>query len=136
MQQRIYEIFQRSIEAKMTVGEALAPLLELAAGTLVQALLDGKNTRLRQRPLLGPSPNFVSCLIDQYDKERPSLPALWLGSTIPSYTAMAAESHHAEIYAKPIRALGQEGDVLLVISASGNAGNLLQAVTTAHERGL
>jgi D-sedoheptulose 7-phosphate isomerase len=137
MQQRIYELFQRSIEAKMNVGEALAPLLELAANTVVQALLEGKKILVCGNGHSSALAQiFVSCLIDQYDKERPSLPALWLGSTIPSYTAVAAESHHAEIYAKPIRALGNEGDVLLVISASGNAGNLLQAVTTAHERGL
>jgi D-sedoheptulose 7-phosphate isomerase len=137
MQQRIYELFQRSIEAKMHVGEALAPLLEQAASMLVTALLDekkilvcgnGHSSALAQI--------FVSCLIDRFEKERPSLPAIWLGSTMPSYTAMVTESHHAEAYAKPIRALGQPGDLLLVISSSGNASNLLQAVSAAHERGL
>ena len=137
MQQRIYELFQRSIEAKMQVGETLTPLIEQAANVLVQALLDerkilicgnGHSSALAQI--------FVSCLLDRFEKERPSLPAIWLGSTMPSYTAMVTESHHAEVYAKPIRALGQAGDVLIVLSSSGNASNLLQAVTAAHERGL
>jgi D-sedoheptulose 7-phosphate isomerase len=33
-----------------------------------------------------------------------------------------------------VRALGQAGDVLLVLSTSGNSGNLLAAVEAAHER--
>jgi D-sedoheptulose 7-phosphate isomerase len=35
-----------------------------------------------------------------------------------------------------VRALGQPGDVLLAISTSGNASNLLMAIAAAHEREL
>ncbi len=121
----------------MQVGEALTAPLEQAAQLLAQALLDerkilvcgnGHSSALAQI--------LVSCLLDRYEKERPSLPAIWLGSTMLSYTAMVTESHHAEVYAKPIRALGQPGDVLIMISSSGNASNLVQAATAAHERGL
>ena len=51
-----------------------------------------------------------------------------------SYTAMVTENHHADVYAKPIRALGQAGDTLVVISSSGNAANLIQAISAAHDR--
>ena len=32
--------------------------------------------------------------------------------------------------------MGQPGDILLAISTSGNSANIVQAIRTAHERGL
>lgn len=135
--QRVYEIFQASIEAKMSVGETLIPRIEQAAETLVQTLLhEGKVLVCGNGPSSALAQMFSAALIDRYEKERPSLPAVWLGSNMASYTAMVTPTHYNEVYAKPIRALGQEGDTLVVITSSGNASNLIQAVTTAHERGL
>ena len=137
MSQRVYELFQRSVEAKMQVGEALAPLIEQAADIIVEALLaekkilvcgNGTSSALAQI--------LTSCLLDRFEKERPSLPAIWLGSNMSCYTAIVSDTYHNEVYAKPIRALGQAGDVLLAISSSGNAGNLIQAVSTARDRGI
>lgn len=137
MSQHVYQLFQRSIEAKMQVGEALAPLIESAADILLQTLLnEGKILSCGNGPSAALAQIFTSCLIDRYEKERPSLPAIWLGGSIASYTAIVTEAQHNEVYSKPIRALGQPGDSLVVISSSGNASNLLQAITTAHERDL
>ena len=121
----------------MAVGEALAPSIEQAANALVQTLLhEGKVLVCGNGPSSALAQMFSAALIDRYEKERPSLPAIWLGSNMASYTAMVTPAHHNEVYAKPIRALGQEGDTLVVITTSGNAPNLTQAVTSAHERGL
>lgn len=137
MSQRVYSLFQRSIEAKMQVGEELAPIIEAAADQLVQALLNEKKILVcGNGPSAALAQIFTSNLIDRFEKERPGLPAIWLGSTMASYTAIVADAQYQEVYAKPLRALGQEGDVLLVISSSGNAANLVQAITTAHDRGL
>ncbi len=135
--QRVYEIFQASIEAKMAVGETLIPRIDEAANTLVQTLLhEGKILVCGNGPSSALAQIFSAILTDRFEKERPSLPAIWLGSNMASYTAMVTPAHHSEVYAKPIRALGQEGDSLVVISSSGNTSNLIQAVATAHERGL
>ena len=137
MSQRVYQLFQRSIEAKMQVGEELAPIIEGAADRFVQALLDEKKILVcGNGPSAALAQIFSSNLIDRFEKERPSLPAIWLGSNMASYTAIAADSQYHEVYAKPLRALGQPGDLLLVISSSGNAVNLLQAVGAARDRGM
>ncbi|SMF51361.1 D-sedoheptulose 7-phosphate isomerase [Alteromonadaceae bacterium Bs31] len=137
MSQRVYNLFQKSVEAKMQVGEELAPLIDQAGDMLVNALLadkkilvcgNGTSSALAQI--------FTSSLLDRYEKERPSLPAIWLGSTVSTYTAIAADYNYSDIYAKPIRALGQQGDVLLALSSSGNSANLISAVSAAHERGV
>ncbi len=137
MSQRVYSLFQRSIEAKMQVGEELAPLAEQAADQLVEALLNEKKILVcGNGPSAALSQIFASNLIDRFEKERPSLPAIWLGSNMASYTAIVSDANHNDVYAKPVRALGQEGDVLIVISSSGNAANLVQAISAARERGL
>ena len=45
--------------------------------------------------------------------------------------------HHVnthEIFSKQVRAFGQEGDVLLAISTSGNSANVIEAIKIAHAR--
>ena len=42
--------------------------------------------------------------------------------------------HYNEIFSKQIRALGNNGDVLLAISTSGNSANVIQAIQAAHDR--
>jgi len=137
MTQRIYNLFQKSVEAKMHVGEQLAPLIDAASDKLVNALLSEKKLMICGNGASSALAQiFTSNLLDRYEKERPSLPAIWLGSTVSTYTAIAADYNYSDIYAKPIRALGQEGDVLIAISTSGNSANIVTAVTTAHERNL
>ena len=121
----------------MNVGEPLAPLIAQAADALVQTLLhEGKILVCGNGPSSALAQMFSASLIDRYEKERPSLPSIWLGANMTSYTAMVTPAHYNEVYAKPIRALGEEGDTLVLITTSGNASNLIQAVTTAHDRGL
>lgn len=137
MSQRVYSLFQRSVEAKMQVGEELAPVIELAADRLVQALLEERKILVcGNGPSAALAQIFTSNLIDRFEKERPSLPAIWLGSNMASYTAIVSDTQHNEVYAKPIRALGHPGDILVVLSSSGNASNLLQAVSAARDRSL
>lgn len=135
MVDRVYRLFQQSVEAKMQVGEELAPIIGHAAEILADCLLNEKKLLVCGNGASAAIAQiFSSCLLDRYEKERPGLPAIWLGSNISTYTSIAADSSRAEVFAKPIRALGHEGDVLVVLSTSGNAHNLIQAVAAAHDR--
>lgn len=137
MSQRVYSLFQKSVEAKMHVGEQLAPLIDAAADKLVNALLDDKKIMICGNGTSSALAQvFTSSLLDRYEKERPSLPAIWLGSTVSTYTALAADYNYNDIFSKPIRALGHEGDILVAISSSGNSTNMISAVTTAHDRNM
>ena len=44
--------------------------------------------------------------------------------------------HVNDIFSKQIRTLGQSGDVLVLITTTGNANNLLQAISAAHDRNM
>ena len=137
LEERTYKIFQRSIEAKMQTGEALLPYIVEASHMLVQCLLnEGKILVCGNGPSAALAQLFSNNLINRFERERPSLPSITLGCDLTNVTSIAYESNFNEIFAKEIRALGQSGDILVILSSSGKPSNLLQAIQAAHERNM
>ena len=67
---------------------------------------------------------------------RDALPALSLITDSSTLTACANDYGYDQIFARPLAALGQRGDVLLAITTSGNSANILAALDVAGDRGL
>ena len=80
--------------------------------------------------------DFTTAMLNHFDVERPPLPAISLSTDISVLTAVINEGHYDQVFARQIQALGQEGDVLLALSTSGNSNNILQAVNAANDRGM
>jgi D-sedoheptulose 7-phosphate isomerase len=68
--------------------------------------------------------------------QRPHVRAVCLSDNVPWVTALANDEGFERIFAGQLECLGRPGDVLVVISASGNSANLVQAVELAQRRGL
>ena len=51
-------------------------------------------------------------------------------------TSIANDYGFESIFSRQLEALGQEGDVFIAISTSGNSSNLVQAVEVAKTKGL
>lgn len=67
--------------------------------------------------------------------DRPPLPAL--ACTDPGHITCTANDYgFDEVFARWVRALGRPGDVLILLSTSGNSENIVRAAQTARERGL
>jgi phosphoheptose isomerase len=54
-----------------------------------------------------------------------------LAANIPLMTAVANDISYDDVYSFQLDALGQEGDVLVAISSSGNSPNVVKAIETA-----
>ncbi|MDP3831255.1 MAG: SIS domain-containing protein, partial [Ignavibacteriaceae bacterium] len=67
---------------------------------------------------------------------RPALPAIALTTDSSNLTAGGNDIGYENVFARNIQGLGNEGDVLLAISTSGNSPNIIKAVDMAHEKGL
>jgi len=67
---------------------------------------------------------------------RPALPAIALTTDSSNLTAGGNDIGFENIFARSIEGLGNEGDVLITISTSGNSSNLLKAVEQAKNKGL
>ncbi|MBQ0742657.1 MULTISPECIES: phosphoheptose isomerase [Halopseudomonas] len=135
MQHRIRQLFTDSIETKTRAMEVLGPSIEQASQLMVNCLLnEGKILTCGNGGSAGDAQHFSSELLNRFERERPSLPALALTTDSSTITSIANDYSYDEIFSKQIRALGQPGDVLLAISTSGNSGNVLQAIQAAHDR--
>jgi len=74
--------------------------------------------------------------VNRFMLERPPLPAIALTTDTSIITSIGNDYTFDEIFSKQVKALGMEGDVLLVISTSGNSGNVISAVKAAHGLGI
>ena len=133
MDQRVITLFHESIEAKMQAGEALAPLIAHASQQIVAALLNENKVLTCGNGISAAHAHiFTANLMNGIDQERPSLPAMSLGTDVISTDNNNGKTNDA--FAKQIRTLGQPGDILLVVTTTGNSSNLLQAISAAHDR--
>jgi D-sedoheptulose 7-phosphate isomerase len=67
---------------------------------------------------------------------RPSIRAVSLTDNASFLTALANDEGYDRVFAGQLENFAQAGDVLVVISASGNSPNLVRAVDTAREHGV
>ncbi len=137
MQSRIQHMFQASIETKQQALTVLPPAIENASLMMVSSLLnEGKILSCGNGGSAGDAQHFSSEMLNRFERERPSLPAIALTTDTSTITSIANDYSYEEIFSKQIRALGQDGDVLLAISTSGNSANVVQAIHAAHDRNM
>jgi D-sedoheptulose 7-phosphate isomerase len=67
---------------------------------------------------------------------NPPLRVISLVDSTASITATGNDIAFLDIFSRPLRALAQEGDLLVVVSASGNSPNLVSLVETARDKGV
>lgn len=75
-------------------------------------------------------------LVGKFRGNRISLPAVSLVADCTALTCIGNDFGFDYIFSRQIEGLGQDGDILVVFSTSGNSANLARAVDAAEERGL
>lgn len=135
MLERIKSNFTESIQTKIAASDLLAGPIEHAGMIMVQALLNGqKILSCGNGGSAGDAQHFSAELLNRYETERPSLPAIALTTDSSTITSIANDYHYDEVFSKQVRALGNNGDVLLAISTSGNSKNVIKAIEAAVAR--
>ena len=135
--QRIKDNFLESIRIKTESLDELAPLVASAANAMADSLLNNhKIMACGNGGSAADAQHFSAEMLNRFEMERPGLPAIALTTDSSTLTSIANDYQYAEIYSKQVRALGQEGDVLLAISTSGNSHNVIHAIDAAHDRNM
>jgi D-sedoheptulose 7-phosphate isomerase len=133
----IYKVFQQHIETTMNAGEIILPDIVVAAELMTECLLDGnKILTCGNGPSSALAQILSSSLHNRFERERPSLPAIALGCDSTSVSAISNERSFNEVYAKEIKVLANSGDILVIVTSSGNPSNLIQAVQAAHDKNM
>jgi D-sedoheptulose 7-phosphate isomerase len=77
--------------------------------------------------------HFAEELTGRFRNDRPALPAIAISD--PSHiTCVANDYGFDRIFSRGVEAYGREGDVLVVLSTSGNSPNIIYAVEAARAR--
>ncbi|MDO9172253.1 MAG: D-sedoheptulose 7-phosphate isomerase [bacterium] len=80
--------------------------------------------------------HIVAELVGRFECERRACAALALTVNTSTLTAVANDYGFDEIFARQVDGLGRPGDVLLVLSTSGNSPNCVRAAERARAGGL
>jgi len=80
--------------------------------------------------------HFAAELVGRYGFDRPSLPALALTTDTSNLTAIGNDYGYDYVFSRQLEGMGQEGDLFIGISTSGNSQNILNAFASAKKRGI
>jgi D-sedoheptulose 7-phosphate isomerase len=72
-------------------------------------------------------------LVGRFKENRISLPSLSLNSDTTAITCIANDFGYDEIYARQLEGLGKDGDLLVVLSTSGNSRNIIRVLEQAQK---
>ncbi|PWG65185.1 phosphoheptose isomerase [Sediminicurvatus halobius] len=134
--ERIAQQFHESIRTKQKALDRLSPGIAAAAALMADTLQrEGKILACGNGGSAGDAQHFSSELLNRFEMERPGLPGLALTTDSSTLTSIANDYAFREVFARQVRALAHDGDVLLAISTSGNSENVIAAIDAAHERG-
>lgn len=135
MQARIAQLGHDAMSTLAKLVEEASPAIEQAAMVMVNALVNGHKIISCGNGASGANAQiFVSKLLNRFDPERPALPALALAPDSITLSALAQDNRLTESFSRPFLAIAQTGDVLVVLSASATAPNIIAAVHAAQER--
>lgn len=75
-------------------------------------------------------------IVGRFRRDKPPLPALSLHADTSSLTAIGNDFGYETVFARQVRAFGNRGDVLFLLSTSGRSKNLLEAAHAARSMGI
>ncbi len=134
---QVEQIFADSIDAISKARDSACELTAEAAEKLVTCLQrDGKILICGNGGSASDSLHFSSELLNKYVRIRQPLAAISLVADTATLTSISNDDSFDQVFAKQVRALGRRGDILVVITTSGNSPSILEAVTAAHEGGI
>lgn len=121
--------------AVLAATKALAPDIERAGILIRDALARGhKILFCGNGGSAADSQHLAAEIVGRFQKERPSLPALALTVDTSVLTAVANDYGYDTVFSRQVEGLGNDGDVLVGISTSGNSKNVIAAIEAARKK--
>lgn len=137
MKQYIHSEFQKHREVLEETISMLGPVIEQAGELIVNTLKSGKKILLfGNGGSAGDAQHIAAELTGRYKTERRGLPAIALTTDTSALTAIGNDYGYDRIFDRQVEALGNEGDLLIGISTSGNSRNVLRALALGKDNGL
>jgi D-sedoheptulose 7-phosphate isomerase len=126
-----------SIELKKVFFQKNEDLIAQVAREICSALEQGRKVLLFGNGGSAADAQHIAAeWVGRFQKERRPLPAIALTTDASILTAIGNDYGFDRVFVRQVQALGQEGDIAVAISTSGNSPNVLLAAGAAREKGL
>lgn len=136
MSQSLAEAIQEHQTLMASVNE-LEKSIQTATDTIKQACANGKKVLVcGNGGSASDAQHFASELTGRFEKDRLGYPAFALTTDSSALTAIANDYGFDRIFARQVESVGAAGDVLIVISTSGNSSNLVEVVNQAKQQNI
>lgn len=119
---------------KKELAENYSEKIEECANLILNSLKNNKKIILAGNGGSATQASHIAAeFTGRYKLERKALPAIALTTDLAAITAIANDYGFEKIFERQIEAIGQEDDVLIVLSTSGNSQNIINAVEKAKK---
>lgn len=135
MEAEIREEIKESIRVKRIILESLVPQIKELAEAVIQAYRAKKKVILFGNGGSAADAQHIACeLVGRFRKERRALPAIALSTNTSTLTAIGNDYGYEAVFARQVEAFVEEGDIVIGISTSGDANNVLDGLKVAKEK--
>lgn len=137
MEEKIKRAYEESIKVKEQFFKENISLIKEVAEVISKILNEeGKILIFGNGGSATDASHIAAEFVNRFKRERPGLPAIALNTDMAVLTAIANDYDYSEVFARQIKALGQQGDIAIGISTSGLSKNVMKAIEVAKKRGL
>jgi D-sedoheptulose 7-phosphate isomerase len=136
MQSIIKHEFNEHIKVSQNTINSVATQIEAAVKICVRSLKNsGKILIMGNGGSAADAQHIAAELIGRYKIERAGLPAIALTTDTSAMTAIANDYGFIYLFDRQVKALAQEGDVVIGISTGGTSANIVNALISANDIG-
>lgn len=138
MKDKIFKAFEESIRVKKDfITETNIDKIFEVSKIIANAFNEGKKLILFGNGGSATDSSHIAAeFINRFKRDRPGLPAISLNTDMAVITSIANDYDFSEVFAKQLKAIAEEGDVVIALSTSGSSANILKAMEVAKKKGL
>lgn len=137
MKKSIVGIFEESAKVKQAFAKEYAGMVADVVELIAQTFTRGNKLLIFGNGGSSTDASHIAAeFVNRFLMERPGLPAIALNTDMAVLTSIANDYDFSEIFARQLKALGQEGDVAIGISTSGTSPNVVKAIIAARDMGM
>jgi D-sedoheptulose 7-phosphate isomerase len=137
MKDAIIHSFEESARIKVKFVKENADKIVEVVQIIAQVFREGKKVLLFGNGGSATDASHIAAeFVNRFLMERPPLPAIALNTDVAVLTSIGNDYDYSQIFSKQLAALGNEGDVVIGLSTSGNSANVIKAISVAKKNGM
>jgi D-sedoheptulose 7-phosphate isomerase len=137
MKEKILREFKESISVKEKFIQGHLETVIEAAKAIAATFSEGNKLLLFGNGGSSADASHIAAeFVNRFKRERPGLPAISLNTDMAVITSIANDYDYSEVFARQLKSLAVEGDIVIAITTSGSSGNILKAMEAARKKKL